>query len=76
MVAGMIPPLPDVTGDELRDAADASGRYEGRWRCVRPFGEHHGRPAGLLGDGAGSQAEGGRVPCPVPPDREKLPGSS
>lgn len=32
--------------------------------------------AWLLGDGAGSQTRGGRVPCPVPPRREKLPGSS
>lgn len=43
------------------------GRYRCCWRCVQSFGEHRGRLAELLGNGAGSLSEGsqGALPCPI-----------
>lgn len=66
MVASVTPPVPDVTGAVGTKVAGWCAALCRASQCL----------AWLLGDGAGSQSKGGRVPCPVPPHREKLPGSS
>lgn len=64
--AGMVASVPGVTG--------AVGKKVAGWCAALCRASQF--LAWLLGDGAGSQTKGGRVPCPVPPHREKLPGSS
>lgn len=66
MVAAVTPPVPGVTGAVGTKVAGWCAALCRASQCL----------AWLLGDGAGSQTKGGRVPCPVPPHREKLPGSS